>query len=205
MSKLSNQYDTVRDAYRRLVRINVFLVCLALFLAIILTFQAIRPVKPHYYATTRQGDIVPMFALSQPLVTNEYVRQWASIAARKSFSFSFSDFFQQIQAITPYFTKDGMQAFKQALSQSGLANTIENKHLVVSAVVNGAVVTMNQGVIHGRYQWMLQMPVLLTYSSASDDAHRQMIITMNISRVPTLDTSMGIQITDLKAAIQPNS
>lgn len=205
MRELSNKYDKSRDAYRRLVRINIFLVCLALLMAIILTFQVFKPAKPHYYATTRQGDVVPMFALSQPLVTNEYVAQWASIAARKSFSFSFTDFYQQIQAITPYFTKDGMIAFKQALSSSGLANTIENKHLVVSAVVNGAVVTINQGVINGRYHWVLQLPVLLTYSSASDDKHKQMIVTMSISRVPTLDANMGIQITTLKARAKVSS
>ena len=97
------------------------------------------------------------------------------------------------------YTASGLRSFNAALASSGLANTVENQHLIINAVVNAPVVILNQGVISGRYHWMLQVPVLLTFESASEKVNKQLYVEMAVSRVATLNALQGIQIVNLAA------
>lgn len=188
-----------RDQYRGLARWNLILVLVAIALAVVLVFRLTQAKHPGYYATTREGAIKAMVPLDMPLITEEYIRQWASVAVRKSFSFNFSEFDKDLEQVVSLYTPSGMRSFKAALSNSGLANTVENKHLIINAVVNGAVVILNQGVISGRYHWMLQVPVLLTFESASEKMNKQLYVELAVSRVATLNALQGIQIVNLAA------
>ena len=73
---------------------------------------------------------------------------------------------------------------------------------MTSAVITQMPVILNKSVIAGRYSWLVQMPVLITYTSASMSARRALIATMMISRVPVLGSSQGVQVTDM--VLQPN-
>jgi intracellular multiplication protein IcmL len=68
------------------------------------------------------------------------------------------------------------------------------KKLVVSAVATGAPVILQQGLLFGTYTWRVQLPVLVTYQSASEFSQQTVTITMLITRVSTLTTPKGIGI-----------
>ena len=72
--------------------------------------------------------------------------------------------------------------------------------MVASSVATGAPVILDQGVINGRYAWKVQMPLLVTYQSSTEQIQQSLIITMVVSRVPTVDMPRGIAIVSFVAA-----
>ena len=51
---------------------------------------------------------------------------------------------------------------------------------------------------YGRYNWVVQLPMLVTFSSASDTKRIHTLVTMRIQRVPVLNANNGIQISNYR-------
>lgn len=64
----------------------------------------------------------------------------------------------------------------------------------MSAVATGAPVILDRGLISGVYKWKVQIPLLITYESASTNISQPVVATMLVTRVSTLDTPKGIAI-----------
>lgn len=187
--------DRYRDQYRRhwrrlMVLIGSAFVWLALYMVIGLVQST-----PKYYASTTTGDVLPLDALSSPVVTTEYIQQWAEMVARKAYNLDFLNFNQSLSQVRPYFSDDGWVAFQDALTKAGLLSKIQQEKLTLSAVANGPVVILKRYVTAGRYSWDVQLPLLVTYNSSSMQAKQQLYIAMTIRRVPELATPQGIAVT----------
>lgn len=188
-----------RDSFRWVLVGLVVMLVLCAILSICVGYKAIFPGKAKYYASMTTGQIVPLPALSEPVVTNQYILQWASLATRAALNLDFVNYAKQLDAASVYFTKNGWEAFNKSLNDSGLLAAVQSKRLLMSAVVPNTPVIRFEGVVNGRHIWRISLPVLVTYGSASDQRQRQMNVTMIVSRVPALDTPEGILITDFEA------
>jgi intracellular multiplication protein IcmL len=187
--------DLYRDQYRRhwrrlIVLIGSAFVWLGLYMVIGLVQSA-----PKYYASTTTGEVLPLDALSSPVVTTEYIQQWAEMVARKAYNLDFLNVNQSLSQVRPYFSDDGWVAFQDALTKAGLLSKIQQEKLTLSAVANGPVVILKRYVTAGRYSWDVQLPLLVTYNSSSMQAKQQLYIAMTIRRVPELATPQGIAVT----------
>lgn len=193
-----------RDHYRRALKFVVMLSVSAVILTAVLAYQCLRTPTLKYYATTTEGRVIPLYSLSQPVITNSYLLQWASLAARGAFNLDFTHYQAQMAQAKPYFTSDGWQKFSAAMKSSGLLDTVINKKLIMSAVVAKAPVILFRGVVQGRFTWRIQLPLLVNFESASENSSAQhWLVTMNIQRVPTLTAPKGIEISDF--AVTPHN
>ena len=188
-----------RDSFRWVQMGLIVLLILGVLLTAAVAYKAIFPGKVKYYASMTTGEVIPLPALNEPVVTNEYILTWAALAARAALNLDFVNYDKQLQAASLYFTSAGWDAFSSTLNNSGLLKTIQTKKLVMSAVVPNDPTILFAGIAHGRYMWKVSMPVLVTYGSASDQRQRQLKVTMIVSRVPALDVPQGIQIIDFEA------
>lgn len=188
-----------RNSYRKALSVAILLSGSAAVLGAILVMMSWREPQPQYYATTTNGVVAPLYSLSEPVLTSQFILEWASLAARKSFNLDFVHYQDQLNAAKPYFTPDGWSKFQGALKSSGMLDMVTGKKVVMSAIVSGAPVVLSQSVIHGRYTWTIQLPVLLSFSSTSENRKMRYILTMNVQRVPTLDAAQGVQISDFDA------
>ena len=164
-----------------------------LLAAYILVAAAQSPAR--YYASTTTGEVVPIESLSSPVVTPEFIQQWATTVARSVYNINFLEYQKQLGLAKPYFTDDGWIAFQDAITASGLLNTIQAKKLYLSTVVNGPVVIVKRYISGGRYSWDVQLPLLILYTSSSTNVKRQIYVSMTIKRVPELEISRGIAVT----------
>lgn len=184
-----------RDNFRRLM-----IFCLLLILIIAVLFGAIYYLEtnkpaPQYFATTHDGKLIKLVPLNQPNLTTNALLQWAVEAASAAYTFNFVNYRKALQDARIYFTKLGYQNFLKALTDSRNLEAVRTKKLVVSAVPTGAPVVLREGVTStGYYAWQVQFPMLLTYQSASDVINQNIVITMLITRVPTLESEKGIGI-----------
>nr|WP_235776141.1 DotI/IcmL family type IV secretion protein [Rickettsiella massiliensis] len=69
-----------------------------------------------------------------------------------------------------------------------------SKKLIVSAVATGVPVVLEQGLLAGRYTWKVQIPMLVTFQSASQFSQQSVTVTMLIVRVSPLESPAAIGI-----------
>jgi intracellular multiplication protein IcmL len=190
--KLRNEF--YRDNYRKIV--GALLICIFIIFILIggITYIITNPPQPQYFATTTNGRIIPLVPLDRPNLSSAALLQWANMAAISVYTYDFVSYRQALQAASDYFTPEGWQNFMQALQSSNNLNAVLAKKLVVSAVATGAPVILQQGLLFGTYTWRVQLPVLVTYQSASEFSQQTVTITMLITRVSTLTTPKGIGI-----------
>ena len=81
-----------------------------------------------------------------------------------------------------------------ALQQSSNLEAVKSKKLIVSAVATRAPIILQKGELNGSFSWRVQMPILVTYQSASEFTQQNNVVTMLITRISTLQSPRGIGI-----------
>lgn len=195
MVYLRNEF--YRDNYRRIVVILLLSMLINLGLGVILYWMYSHPPEPKYFATSINGRITPLYPLNEPNQSDSAVLQWANQAAIASYSYNFVNYREELQSASEFYTSGGWEAFLKALQGSNLLNAVRAKKLIVSAVATRAPVILQKGVIGGYYSWQVQMPVLVTFQSASEFTQQTNVVTMLIRRVSTLNQPRGIGISQI--------
>ena len=154
----------------------------------------LNPPSPRYFATSINGRITPLFPLDEPNQSDSAVLQWANQAATAAFTYNFVNYHTELQSSSGFFTADGWTQFLTALKDSNNLEAVKAKKLIVSAVATRAPVILQKGMLNGRYSWRIQMPILVTYQSASEFSQANNVVTMLITRVSTLNSPRGIGI-----------
>lgn len=190
-----------RDSYRRVVAILLVLILADLLLAFIVYYFATHQPEPKYFATSADGRITPIYPLTAPMVSKSALLQWANQAAVAAYTYNFATYRKELQDASEYFTPEGWNDFETALQSSRNLETVIAKKLVVTAVATGAPVILDQGVLNGQYSWKVQMPLLVTYESASTTIQQPILVTMLITRVSTLNVPKGIAIAQFVASV----
>lgn len=189
-----------RDSYRKVM--IALLLCIFIILSLIGAFVYIitHPPAPQYFATTTDGRITPLVPLDQPNLSQSALLQWANTAAVAAYTYNFVNYRQALQEASNYFTPDGWSGFLSALKDSNNLDAVLSKKLIVSAVATGAPVVLGQGLLDGIYSWKVQMPMLITYQSASQFSQQSVTVTMLITRISTLNSARGIGIAQFVVA-----
>jgi len=189
-----------RDSYRRvLIGLNLSIFC-TIILVCAIFYIINNPPHPKYFATYADGKLVPLIPLNQPNMSEAALMQWTNTAVVAVNTYNFFNYRDQLQAASQYFTPDGWQAYLNKLKSSRNLNAVIEKKLVVSAVATRAPVILRQAIIDGSYNWLVQMPVLITYQSASQYSQESLIVTLGIKRISTLTDPNGIGIVSYAAA-----
>lgn len=183
-----------RDNYRRIMSCLVVMVIVGLALLTILGYQIMTTRKPAYYATTTTGRVIPLQSLDMPVVTNSYLLQWAALAVRSVYNLNFEDYQKQLKVASSYFTVNGWNSLIGAMRKSNVIHSLTQNKLFMEAVVDGSPVILAEDIVHGRYTWRVQLPLLVTYTSANEERKAHFSVTMDIVRVPVIDTVKSIQI-----------
>lgn len=183
-----------RDGQRKLVAGLIIAVLVNLIMALMLFYEITHPPRPKYFATSLNGRITPLFPLEEPNQSDSAVLQWANQAAIAAFTYNFVNYRDELQSSSGFFTSDGWQQFLTALQESNNLDAVKAKKLIVSAVATRAPIILQKGMLNGKYSWRVQMPLLVTYQSASEFSQQNNVVTMLITRVSTLNSPRGIGI-----------
>lgn len=183
-----------RDGQRKTLLILLVSLVLNAMLGVLLFYLMTHPPAPKYFATSINGRITPLFPLDEPNQSDSAVLQWANQAAIAAYTYNFVNYREELQASSGFFTSEGWTQFLEALQESNNLDAVKAKKLIVSAVATRAPVILQKGVLNGRFSWRIQMPVLVTYQSASEFTQQNNVVTMLVMRVSTLNSPRGIGI-----------
>ncbi len=189
---LRNQF--YKDSQRKVMLALLIALVVNFVLASMLVYILTHPPAPKYFATSINGRITPLFPLNEPNQSDSAVLQWANQAAIAAFTYNFVNYRDELQASSGFFTPEGWDQFLNALQQSNNLEAVKAKKLIVSAVATRAPIILQKGVLNGSFSWRVQMPILVTYQSASEFTQQNNVVTMLITRVSTLNSPRGIGI-----------
>lgn len=190
---LRNEY--YRDGYRLALRVSVVqsFIIIGLIAAMFYVIKVHQP-ENRYFATTEDGRLIPMVSLTQPNLSNPALMSWVAQAATEVMTFGFSDYRRRLQEASRNFTRRGWESFTGALQAARIIESIEENSQVISAAPRGAPVLQSEGVVNGQYQWIVQIPMVMTYESGSRTRSDKWIVTLVIVRVPRLESPNGVGI-----------
>jgi len=190
--QLRNQF--YKDSQRKVMLALLVAILANFLLGGLLIYIITHPPAPKYFATSINGRITPLFPLNEPNQSDSAVLQWANQAAIAAFTYNFVNYRDELQASSGFFTAEGWDQFLNALQQSNNLDAVKAKKLIVSAVATRAPIILQKGILNGSYSWRVQMPILVTYQSASEFTQQNNVVTMLITRVSTLNSPRGIGI-----------
>lgn len=184
-----------RDGYRSLLKMTLVqsLIILGLIGAMYYVIYVHQP-EHRYFATTEDGRLVPMVPLNQPNLSAPALMSWVAQSSTEVMTFGFSDYRRRLQESSRNFTKRGWESFTQALQRSRIIEMVEVNQQVLTAAPKGAPILESEGLVAGRYQWVVQVPLVLTYQSGARTQNSGLLITAVVVRVPRLESPNGVGI-----------
>lgn len=143
--------------------------------------------------------------LERPNVSTSALLSWATLAATATFTLDFVNYETSLENLKAYFTNEGYQSFLVALKQSGVITTLVDKKLVMSAVAIGPSIVIAEDEVHGNHFWKVEIPIMVSYLSASAEEKTNKLVTLTITQVPTTQAPKGIGIGQYVAVdLDPN-
>lgn len=119
---------------------------------------------------------------------------FANEAAVSAYSYNFVTYQQNLQTASHYFTPKGWKDFQNALIKSGNLKAIIDKKMVVSAVAISSPVILDEGIINGKYTWVVQIPMLVNYQTAWESHTQKVIIKLNVVKIPAYIGMRGLGV-----------
>ena len=184
-----------RDGYRTILRIAIIEAIIILGL-IFMMFFIVSNSKPEniYFATTNDGRLVPMVALNEPNLSTPALMSWSAQAATEVMTFGFNDYRRRLQDASRNFTRTGWASFTGALERARILEMVGQNQQVVTAAPRSAPVLVSEGLANGRYQWTVEIPMVITYQAGSQTRADNLIVTLLIVRVSKLESANGVGI-----------
>lgn len=184
-----------RDGYRSLLRLAILqgLIILGLIGGMYFVIHVHQP-ENRYFATTEDGRLVPMVALNEPNMSAPALTSWVAQAATEVMTFGFNDYRRRLQESSRNFTRRGWESFTQALQKSRIIELVEANQQVVTAAPKGAPILESEGLVAGRYQWIIQLPLVISYQSGAKTRSDNLLVTVVVVRVPRLESPNGVGI-----------
>lgn len=195
-----NEY--YRDGYRMALRVAVIQSFVILFLigAMYYVVHVHQP-EDKYFATTVDGRVIPMVSLSEPNLSRPALLSWVVQAATETMTFGFSDYRRRLQESSRHFTKSGWAAFAGELSNDKFIEQIEASSQMLTAAPAAAPIIEKEAITEGRYQWIVKLPLVLSYESHSGGLRTdKWMVTLVVVRVPRLESPNGVGIAQWIAA-----
>lgn len=195
LGKVVLRNEFYRDGYRLALRVAV-IQCFIIIGLIGVMFYIVKVHQPEnrYFATTEDGRLIPMVSLTQPNLSTPALMSWVAQSATEVMTFGFNDYRRRLQEASRHFTRRGWESFTIALQKGRIIESIEANSQVVTAAPRGAPILQSEGIIGGQYQWVVQIPMVLTYQSGSKTRNDYWIVTLVVVRVPRLESPNGVGI-----------
>lgn len=184
-----------RDGYRLLLRISLIQgLVIILLIASIVTIVLSLETRYIYFATTADGRIINIVPLNEPYRTRGDVIAWAAGRAQDVMRFGYNDFRQRLQESSQHFSETGWASFTKAMKDARILEAVEGRKLTVALDVNSAPEVRRAFVNEGVYTWILQFPATIRFDGPQAPQPMQIILTLQIVRVSTLQNPAGISI-----------
>lgn len=187
--------ESYRVGYGRLVTLMYLLTVVVFALIGLLVFVFLTHVpQDRYFAETAEGARLQMVGLERPYVTQKALFDWAVNAASQVLTFGFNDYDQKLNAAQSRFTEEGWVSFAQVMGKSVFFKNVVSERQLVTAVPAGTPIMLFEGIENGKFNWVVEIPLMVTVRSGSLSRSLRQTVRMIVVPVSTRVNPTGIAI-----------
>lgn len=141
--------------------------------------------------------------LDVPHRNQDELAKWLDRAVAETMSFSPASYPDHIKHLATGFTPEGLAQFQAWVQNANLIQAMETGHLQMNGFVQEAPFLLNEGVVNGRYRWLFEIPVMISFfdkdvkfmkSSTQIKETRRLLVRLQIGRVATGGLENGVLI-----------
>ncbi len=184
--KMSIQYNSNRKKHPCLILVTFGLILLASFFTFSDLYGKSNNTSAEYFAAACSGKLDSV-SLTQPLLTEAVLLQWATKAAIASNSYNYVNYREAFEGIRIYYTEIGYKKFLKELSESDNVRAVAHKKFIVSSALRGDAIITKKGVSNNIFIWDVQLPLEITFNGHTETFKQNIIVNMRISRVQPLE------------------
>lgn len=187
-----------RERYEFLLKTNFVTLAFLAASVVVNVFYGMRETRIELIAVTPEGRVTPIQAIDRPMQSIAQVRNWATEALLSSLTLTFANYKSQMNEYQLNFTDQGWRSYQEALRGASIIDTIIAQQLVTSVVATGAPVVKGKGISeNGRYGWMMEIPIVVTYESTSLKQQAPYLIELTVVRRPESENPSGLGIAQI--------
>jgi hypothetical protein len=163
--------------------------------------------KSHLKPLTEQQKIAGVLPTNQsPLDRShrsvEDLSKWLLMAIPQCLSFTADSYPEQLETLATGFSDPALEQFKAWVNDTGIMSSLQNNGMQLNGFVTEQPFLLNEGVVNGRYRWLFEVPVMVSfvprgttsYSQEKGIRTQRLMITLQLGRIPNSIIEHGIDI-----------
>lgn len=186
--------DFYRDGFNKILIALATIIGSIIFLIVISIHLYLAKPPPVYFGTDNEWRVLAPIPLNQPYLTTADLSQWTSETLPSLFAYDFVNYANQLQNNAQFFTDDGWKKFLDQINIYASSNLVQNSKMFLNPAAAGAPFVLNQGLLNGRYAWWIQMPINVTFITATKSYTQPLVVQALIVRISTLNNLYGVAI-----------
>lgn len=196
----------VQGAWFNAVLLFGFLALIGVFLLIIDSDIRSKNEEHSEYAPFADPLDIQMSADEKTLPLNESNRSytdleaWVNVIISEALSFDAVDYYSTVANMRKnYFTNEAYEDYQKSLTKYNIAQYLTQNGMSTHVLVEETPALMNEGVVDGRYRWLYDVPVTISYrrkgaSTTELPQNVQVKIRLQVGRVIDEDDPMALRV-----------
>ena len=140
--------------------------------------------------------------LDQPHRSTSDLAEWITMAVSEILTFKNADMQAIIDANKKYFDPNGQAQFQTFMTENNMTKVLETGRFNMHAFVKQTPLLLNEGNVDGRFRWLYEVPVMITYLDRSTKGYtketrpvnQELVLTIQIGRTPDLAVGKDVVI-----------
>lgn len=132
--------------------------------------------------------------LDQAKLDDKQIGEWVKGAAADAMTFDYANHEARLQLSSRHFTKVGWETFDAAMKRSRVLDAVTAQSQTVTAEASGEPVIVQEGSLGGKYRWIVQMPLVVTYKTPDNKRSEKLQLNLVLERVSLADNPDGVGI-----------
>ena len=159
----------------------VFLCVMVATLFVALTWWRGSIFKPvEYLSVDPQKETKKMITLNSPAYSGTRIQSWVGRVVAETLTFNFVNIDEKIGKSDVYYTPDAAAAMRGSITANGVVETVKKSRLNVTVTPLFSPRVVDFLIINGENTWIVEAPILLTYTSASSRETKSMMVTVRV-------------------------
>ncbi len=142
---------------------------------------------------------------------DEEIAQWLVVAVSDSLAFDPQGAEAQLAENDVYFSEGGKADYLKFLQESEILRAVQSGRYQIRNFVQDDPLMLNKGAVSGRYRWLFEVPVMLSYIDSSATTYEKvepvnqiLDIKIQVGRVPEKRGENNILIERWSGTVQPS-
>ncbi len=138
--------------------------------------------------------------LESPHKPSEQIGEWVTMSVSEALTFRDQDYKTTLENLSKHFDADGKAQYVAFLEHNSLLRVLETNKFYLNSFVQEIPLLLNEGAVEGRYRWLYQVPVMISYMDRNTKGYKgkaepvNQLITLTVQIGRTNDLTPGKDI-----------